>query len=162
MGFYKLSAVAEELLQDILKAENPVQLLCDRFKGLDHRADEEFRSIIRELRENGYISLNWADNVPYRVVINPSARVYFEQKKEAEERVASTTVIDQSIHIGNGNKFKNVTVGHSKNKDSEEGKRKNIVERHPIITSVVISIVTGLVLMFSFWENIIQWIEGLF
>lgn len=162
MGFYKLSAVAEELLQDILTDENPVQLLRDRFKGLDHRADEEFRSIIRELRENGYISLSWADNLPYRVVINPSARVYFEQKREAEERVASTTFIDQSIHIGDGNKFKHVRVGHSKDERSEDSKRKNIVERHPIITSAIISLLVGLVLMFSFWGNIIQWIEGLF
>lgn len=76
MEFVKLSSKAKELLDDILLATNPTDMLSKRFDGLSGTEDDELRSIIRELRECGYISVNWAENRPYRVVINSSARTY--------------------------------------------------------------------------------------
>ena len=53
---------------------------------------------------------------------------------------------------GNGNKISNT--------NNEE--KKGFVSRHPIIVSVLISLIVGFILMFSFWKEIINWIEGLF
>lgn len=67
MEFYKLPANAEALLHEILQADNPVDMLCERFKGISHTEDDALRGILRQLREEGYININWASNVPYQV-----------------------------------------------------------------------------------------------
>ena len=63
------------------------------------------------------------------------------------------------ISIGNGNKIKNSTIaGNIKNKEN----KNRFSDKHPIICSFVISIITGVVLLFSFWNSIVKWIEGWF
>ena len=79
MDFKKLPLNSHKLLDEILQADNPSEMLCSKFKGLAHREDEELRGIIRELREEGYINVKWADNLPYWVSINNSARTYNER-----------------------------------------------------------------------------------
>ena len=65
MEFCKLPMNAEALLHEILQADNPVDLLCEKFKGISHKEDEVLRGILRQLREDGYIDIKWASNVPY-------------------------------------------------------------------------------------------------
>lgn len=84
MGFIKLPANSRKLLSEIIKSENPVQMLCDRFNTASDREDDELRGILRELYEDGYIDTQWADNVPYAVIINNSGRTYEEQLAEYE------------------------------------------------------------------------------
>ena len=74
MDFKKLPSNSEKLLLEILCAENPVQVLYSRFENATQQEDDELRGIIRELREEGYIDVKWADNVPYFVAFNNSAR----------------------------------------------------------------------------------------
>lgn len=63
-----------------------------------------------------------------------------------------------SIKIGDKNKIKNSTIaGHVVNND--KGVKKGLCEKHPIICGVLISLITGIILLFSFWQNIISWIE---
>ena len=73
MFFRKLPSNSKKLLDEILAAENPADMLRNRFKGLSSKEDEELRGIIRELKELGHIDVKWADNVPYYVTINNSA-----------------------------------------------------------------------------------------
>ena len=73
MEFRKLPSNSKQLLDDLLQAENPSELLCGRFENLAGQSREELRGIIRELREEGYIKVFWADNLPYEVTINNSA-----------------------------------------------------------------------------------------
>ena len=84
MFFGKLPSNSKKLLDEILAAKNPADMLRNRFKGLSSKEDEELRGIIRELKELGYIDVKWADNVPYYVTINNSARTYNEQLKKYE------------------------------------------------------------------------------
>lgn len=63
-----------------------------------------------------------------------------------------------SIKIGDKNKIKNSTIaGHVVNND--KAVKKGLCEKHPIICGVLISLITGIILLFSFWQNIISWIE---
>ena len=104
MNFIKLPSNSKKLLDDILQADNPTEMLSSRFDDISAKEDAELRGIIRELRESGYINVNWADNKPYLVTINNSARTYEEQLAEYEKSpnsVPSSIIIDQSIHTFN-------------------------------------------------------------
>lgn len=82
MGFKKLPSNSEKLLDKIICADNPVQVLCKLFEKASPKEDDELRGIIRELRQEGYIDVKWADDVPYFVTLNNSARAYEEQLAE--------------------------------------------------------------------------------
>ncbi|GIO57984.1 hypothetical protein [Paenibacillus cineris] len=69
------------------------------------------------------------------------------------------------VKIGNNNKIKNSSIGNhyeSNGKPSNSENRKSFAEKHPILIGVIISMVTGFVLLFSFWDHLVDWIEGLF
>lgn len=70
-----------------------------------------------------------------------------------------------SIRIGDNNKISNSQIGHNNVSNSsgpECAEKKNFIEKHPILISVIVSLATGFVLLFSFWKDIVDWIEGLF
>ena len=85
MAFKKLTLKSKQLLDEMLAAENPSAMLSKHFDDISSKEDAELRGIIRELRELGYIDVKWADNVPYCVIINNSARTYSEQLEEHEK-----------------------------------------------------------------------------
>lgn len=62
------------------------------------------------------------------------------------------------IKIGNNNKIKNSVI----TEDGCYDIRKNWAERHPIITSILVSFGVGFLLLFSFWNDIITIFEGMF
>lgn len=84
MSFTKLPANARQLLLELVQADNPTQMLCTRFDKSSQKESEALCGILRELREEGYINIDWAGNRPYRVVLNNSARTYEEQRAEYE------------------------------------------------------------------------------
>lgn len=167
MEFRKLSSNSKKLLDEIIQSENPVQMLCERFECASEVEDEELRGILRELREEGFINTKWADNKPYHITINNSARTYNEQLEEYEKMSQSKavyymgTVNDKSITIGDGNKISNSKITGEIINDASESK-KSFYEKHPVICSFIISLIAGIVLLFSFWSNIISWFEVLF
>ena len=63
------------------------------------------------------------------------------------------------IKIGDNNEVNNTII--SDNSDIDCEKKKNFIEKHPIIISFIISLITGFFLLFSFWGKIVEWIEGL-
>ncbi|MCC1486764.1 hypothetical protein LB312_05755 [Bacillus tropicus] len=65
-----------------------------------------------------------------------------------------------SIQIGNKNKIKNSSIGHQYNATTST-EEKSFAERHPIIVSFLVSLVVGVILLFSFWKPIVEWIENL-
>lgn len=70
-----------------------------------------------------------------------------------------------NIKIGDKNKIKNSSIGHQVNISETDKKRADKVsfaQRHPILLSIIVSILTGFVLLFSFWKNIINYIESIF
>lgn len=161
MKFKKLPSNSKKLLDDIINVDNPTDMLSKSFDGLSAKEDEELRAIIRELREAGYISVNWADNKPFRVTVSNSARNYDNLLKEYERE--HQVIVDQSIRIGDNNTIKASAIGSKIGEKSDvQPPSKGFAEKHPILLSIIISLVTGFLLLFSFWENIINWIEGLF
>lgn len=63
------------------------------------------------------------------------------------------------IKIGNNNKIKNSVIGNNNNPPPPE---QNFASRHPITTGILVSLFTGFIMLFSFWKDIIAWIERLF
>lgn len=62
------------------------------------------------------------------------------------------------VNIGDNNKIKNSTVAEN---ITNPPKKERFNEKHPYITGFIISLLAGIVLLFSFWNNIITWIEGM-
>ena len=127
---------------------------------LTNSEDAELRSIIRELREEGFINVRWADNVPYFVIINNSARTYNERLQEYESEKRACVTIDQSVKIGNGNKICDSTIASLVQEAASP--KKTFWEKHPILTGFIGAVIAGAILMFSFWEKIVAFIEGVF
>lgn len=84
MDFIKLPFNSEKILLELVQSDNPVQVLCDYFKHASQREDGELRGILRDLRASGYVAIKWADNLPYVVTLNNSARTYSERLAEYE------------------------------------------------------------------------------
>ena len=85
MNYNKLSLKSKKMLYDVLKSENPVEMLEKRFKDISLKEEMELRSIIKELRKFGYINVNWADDIPYYITINNAAINYKEKLQENKE-----------------------------------------------------------------------------
>lgn len=159
MGFQKLPSNSRALLGEIVSTDNPVSLLCDKSKKASPQQYQELRGILRELQEKGYLEVLWANNKPYHVTVNNSARTYEEQlaEYEAREQVSGT----QNITIGSNNKIKNSTIAGIINANGADTS-KGFYEKHPVFCSVLISFLVGSILLFSFWDQVISFIEGLF
>ncbi len=67
-----------------------------------------------------------------------------------------------SINIGNNNKIKGTNIAEKIEVKEITNVKKKFYEKHPVICSFSISLVAGIVLLFSFWDKIISLIEGVF
>lgn len=160
MSFKKLSQNSKHLLDEIVAADNPADMLAKRFDGLTNGEDAELRSIIHDLCEEGFIKVQWSNNVPYIVTINNSARTYNERLQEYESEKRAGVTIDQSVKIGDGNKICDSTIASLVQGTSSP--KKTFWEKHPLLTGVISAVIAGAILMFSFWEKIVTFIEGVF
>lgn len=66
-----------------------------------------------------------------------------------------------SVNIGNNNKIKNSTIAEQIN-SNQKPEKKCFYDKHPVICGFLISLVAGVVVLFSFWTDIVKWLEGLF
>jgi hypothetical protein len=160
MSFKRLPQNSKQLLDEIIAADNPADMLAKRFDGLTNSEDAELRSIIRELREEGFINVQWADNVPYFVTINNSARTYNERLQEYESEKRASVTIDQSVKIGNGNTICDSTIASLV--QEAVSPKKIFWEKHPLLLGVIGAVIAGVILTFSFWGKIVAFIEGVF
>lgn len=83
--FDKLPSNSRNLLKEILEADEPAEMLEERFENCTPKEDDKLRAMIRELIENGLIEVEWSDNTPDYIEINNSARTYFERESEYEK-----------------------------------------------------------------------------
>lgn len=65
------------------------------------------------------------------------------------------------INIGNGNKIVNSNIAE-KIENTNPNEKKRFYDKHPWICGGLVSLFVGIILLFSFWQNIITWIEGWF
>jgi|GEM_PF-990077 len=62
-----------ELLNILLVEDNPVKYMQELFANADNKTDSRLRAMMRDLKEKGYLSSEWADNVPYIIDFHESA-----------------------------------------------------------------------------------------
>ena len=86
MSFYKLPSNSEQLLSELVDAENPSKYLYNKYKNANSKEKDILRGIINELSENGFIDDYWADGCPVMVNLNNSAITYQEQLAEYERQ----------------------------------------------------------------------------
>lgn len=89
MEFIKLPLDSEKLLLSIVNASNPNLALRNLFENASANESDELRAVTRELQQEGYINVMWADNIPYHVTINNSARMYSKQLMEFEKNISN-------------------------------------------------------------------------
>lgn len=168
MGFEILSPNAKQLLDEILQSDNPTQFVCDKWENLSAEDSNEFKAGLKELTQNNYIRIKWADNMPYLVFICDSAKMYndnlIEHDKQMmqEDNNGSRILYNNSINIGNGNKItkSNISINTCEESTNSSFKKQSFYEKHPAICAFLISLIAGIVLLFSFWGKIVQFIEG--
>lgn len=160
MSFKKLPQNSKQLLDEIIAADNPTDMLAKRFDGLTKSETDELKSIIYELCEEGFINVQWSSNVPYIVTINNVARAYNERLKEHKSEKRACVTIDQSVKIGNGNKICDSTIASLVQEAASP--KKTFWEKYPILTGTIGAVIAGAILMFSFWEKIVIFIEEIF
>lgn len=153
-----LPSNSRKLLSEIVSADKPAALLREKFKNATVAEDMELRGILHELVEKGFLQINWGDDVPDCVIVNNAARTYEEQLAEFE-RLQNQS--QRGIIIGNNNRIRNSVIAESVS-DIGKAKKKTFFEKHPVICGLLISLVAGIILLFSFWQQLIQFIEGLF
>lgn len=90
---------SQAILNAIVESDNPVHFLCDRFASASPKEDEELRGIIRELSQDGFINVKWADNLPYYITINNSARTYGEMRSEQNNEKESNNVLEKDVQF---------------------------------------------------------------
>lgn len=66
-----------------------------------------------------------------------------------------------SVNIGNNNKIQNSTIAEQIN-TGQIPEKKRFYDKHPIICGFLISLVAGVAVLFSFWTEMVNWLEGLF
>lgn len=88
MGFIKLPSNSEKILLELAHADNPTQALNAHYDSCSIQEKRVLDGIVRELKECGYIHVKWADNMPWIVSLNNSARTYGEQLAEYEAQKA--------------------------------------------------------------------------
>lgn len=67
-----------------------------------------------------------------------------------------------SVNIGDNNKIKNSNIAEKIEVKDIPTTKKSFYEKHPVICGFLISLVAGIILLFSFWDNIVSLIEGAF
>ena len=112
--FNKLPSNSRELLKEILEVDDPVESLDKKFDNCNQKEEDILRGIIGELCDLNLIKVLWADDVPYTVYINNSARTYFERESEYEkiQKKANATIVNIENFNANGS---NVIMGDSIN-----------------------------------------------
>jgi len=106
MRFEKISNNSRLVLSEINAYTNPTQLLCQKLESCTRKERDALKNILSELSEKNYIKIQWADNIPYHVIITNSGRLYEEQFLKYENELSKLNSV--TINVGNNNKFKNL------------------------------------------------------
>lgn len=84
-----ISPEAEKILFEIIENEHTPNHWKERFDKATHKEESILRGCFKELRENGLIKSDWADNYPFWIEILKDGYLYEEHMKEKRERSMS-------------------------------------------------------------------------
>lgn len=113
MEFQKLPTNCEELLYELVEAENPSEYLSKKYMDSSEKEQEILWGIIKDLCDNEYISVNWYDDCPQIVFLFNKARTYHESLLryerinaiKAQEEKQRTAMYDVFISHANADKL---------------------------------------------------------
>ena len=142
MNFYTLPSNSVQLLSELVDAETPSKYLYNKYKNANSKEQDILRGIIKELRENGFIDVIWADNCPVRVNLNNSARTYNEQLAEYERQTQAFQ--NRGSEKKNANKERVAEF-------LQRGERIGKEEYHPAGNGNLISFISGP--QYEKWKN---------
>lgn len=108
--FEELPDNAKELLKEILKNESEANNIADLLaKKVDEdKTDSIVRGIIGTLKDNGLITVQWADNTVYYAELTNAGRTYFEREKKYMEKLKQTS--GNTYNINNSGIFNMGTI----------------------------------------------------
>jgi len=66
------------------------------------------------------------------------------------------------IKIGDKNKIKDSIIGKQNIVGKEAKKNEGFFHKHPVLTALLTSFIIGFLLLFSFWDDVINFIENIF
>lgn len=101
-----LSNETEKVLFEILEHENDNDYWQTRFDGVSSKEDSILRGCFKELKDNGYIKVLWADNIPYHINILKDGYLYKENKfnNSLDDMTPLNQLIQEAYQIqSNGN-----------------------------------------------------------
>lgn len=159
MGAFLMPQTEEQLLRDLQTTDEPTEFLSDLFDSVNHKDDMRLRRYLRNLSALGYINIPmWADNKSYFVeLLKPDISL--------EQKPSTINISDNhSIVIGDGAKISHSSLRFGQETKSVQNRigHQSLFEKHPVVCSLVISFIVGFILLFSFWKDIVNAIEGLF
>lgn len=112
MRFIKLPSNSEKILLELVESEKPTEALYSRYEGISDQEEQVLDGIVRELTECGYIDVMWADNMPWNVTLNNSARTYGECLTEYEAQkmaqISQETKVKNIIFISHRSTDKDI------------------------------------------------------
>ena len=111
MGCRNLPSDSEDLLSDLVFAEDPVLVLNSYYEGLSIQEKSVLDSYIRDLKQAGYIEVRWMDNKPWSVTLNNSAMIHvqsYEHEKQCDVHTEPDTDDHHVIFISHRSTDKEV------------------------------------------------------
>lgn len=149
-----LSSKAKALLRILNDARSPNEYLEKRYKNAAEKDVKELNSLVGELEIEGYVSVFWADNIAYHIMLTGKSEkdCYTDDKGNQNH---------SSIVIGNNNKIVNTTIVGNDNTVGEKEK-KTFWEKNPFLTALITAVLAAFIMLFSFWDRVVSFIEGLF
>ena len=93
----RLTRKAENLLKEIMEHKNETGLCNtdywkEQFDSISVSEDAILRSLFKELEEANMISVKWADNYPYIILLLGNGIAYFEEKESMDDKAANVNV----------------------------------------------------------------------
>ena len=89
MTYQKLSPQGEALLKEIIDLQasdkDNAAHWNERFQNLSFHEENLLRDTFRELRECGYIKVQWAESIPYYLAVTVDGKNYMANKKAAKK-----------------------------------------------------------------------------
>lgn len=86
-----------QLLYILLQTESPEQYMEKLFEGADNKMDSRLRAMMRDLKEKGYLTAKWADDIPYIIDFNEKA---YMLKREVAKKNMKNDLIELISQIG--------------------------------------------------------------
>lgn len=151
-----MSSAARELLSELMSVSNPNEYLGKKYSSCTDQDKESLNAAIGELEQAGFLSVFWADNIAYRITLKNGST-----EKDSIGDIENINGNETVLIIGDNNSIKNSSIGINNNIIGDQGK-KGFWEKHPFALALITAIIATFIMMFSFWDKIVAFIEGLF